>query len=167
MLVILGLDPGLADTGYGLLGSEGSMNRYLAHGAIHTSADLPMTDRLHRIYEELSIIITKYQPQEASIETLYFSKNSGSAMSVAHARGVLLLACALQGLPVREYAPNEIKQAVCGNGKAEKKQIQYMMQVLLGMSELPRPNHAADALAAAFCHSLNRNFPRKILGGDA
>lgn len=159
MDIILGLDPGLADTGYGIVCARDNMIHHMAHGCISTRASLPLEQRLHRIYQELVAIITEYRPVEASMESLFFSKNTSSAMPVAHARGVLMLACSLHGIPVREYGPGEIKNAVVGSGRADKAQVQQMVRMLLGLSDIPRPDHAADALAAAICHAHNRNFP--------
>lgn len=158
MDIILGLDPGLADTGFGVVCARGNMIHHMVHGAISTKPDLPLDQRLHRIFTEVEAIIKEYQPQAASLESLFFARNATSAMPVAHARGVLMLACALHGIPVREYTPNEIKQAVLGSGKAEKRQVQAMVRVILGLADLPRPDHAADALAAAICHAHRRTF---------
>jgi crossover junction endodeoxyribonuclease RuvC len=150
---ILGLDPGLADTGYGLIAVSGNNIRYLQHGHFKTAADLPLENRLHLIFSALQAVIQEWQPSQASIESLFFTKNISSAMPVAHARGVIMLCCAMAKLPVREYSPPQIKQAVVGSGRAEKSQVQEMVRLILGLAEIPKPDHAADALAAAICHA--------------
>ena len=150
---ILGLDPGLADLGWGMVLVEGSMIRHLGHGAIHTKANQSVELRLHQIHLELSAVIAEWKPQAASIEALFFAKNVSSALPVAQARGVILLSCAMAGLPVAEYTPSQIKQAVVGSGRAEKLQVQEMVRLILGLPAIPKPDHAADALAAAICHS--------------
>ena len=148
---IIGVDPGLASTGWGLVEFSSGRLRYIAHGCIETQADEPRGERLLFIYQSFSNVLRKYRPTEAAIENLYFGKNISSAMTVAEARGVLLLALSAQGLPVLELTPNAIKKAVVGVTKAEKKQIQEMVRFLLGLSEIPKPDHAADALGAAIC----------------
>jgi crossover junction endodeoxyribonuclease RuvC len=150
-MIVLGIDPGLADTGWGILKKEGLKSRYIAHGCIKTNKEQLLEERLRIIYEECYNIISLYKPQVAAMETLYFSKNTSSAMQVAHARGVTLLALNQHSIKVQNYTPNTIKQAVAGSGQADKETIQNMMKVLLGLKELPKPHHAADALAAALC----------------
>lgn len=150
---ILGLDPGLADTGYGIITVAGNSLRHLHHGFIRTPASLPLENRLHQIFLALQVIIQEWQPVQAGIESLFFTKNISSAMPVAHARGVIMLCCAMAGLPVQEYSPPQIKQAVVGSGRAEKLQVQEMVRLILGLSAIPKPDHAADALAAAICHA--------------
>lgn len=150
---ILGLDPGLADTGWGIISAAGNTMRYLQHGCIRTPANLPLANRLHLIFSGIQAVITQWAPQQASIEALFFAKNVSSAMPVAHARGVIILSCSLADLPVQEYTPAQIKQAVVGSGRAEKLQVQDMVRLILGLSEIPKPDHAADALAAAICHA--------------
>jgi crossover junction endodeoxyribonuclease RuvC len=125
--------------------------RYIAHGCIETTAGKKRGERLCFIHDSFLKILKKYQPTEAAIENLYFGKNISSAMAVAEARGVLLLALSSRGLPVHEFTPNAIKQAVVGVSKADKNQIQEMVRFLLGLTETPKPNHAADALGAAIC----------------
>ncbi|MCL2520628.1 MAG: crossover junction endodeoxyribonuclease RuvC [Spirochaetaceae bacterium] len=148
---IIGLDPGLADTGWGVIKKDGAKSLYIAHGCITTGKDEGLEGRLLTIYNELIKILTAYRPQAAAIENLYFSKNSSSALEVAHARGVLMLALAGQHIKVNHYAPNTIKLAVTGYGKADKATVQAMVKLLLGLAEIPKPNHAADALAMALC----------------
>ncbi|MDA3957733.1 crossover junction endodeoxyribonuclease RuvC [Oceanispirochaeta sp.] len=153
MIPILGIDPGLAHAGWGLITHDGMRSRYLAHGVIKTDSKASIADRLLCLYDELSKVIEEYKPGTAGIETLYFAKNVSSAMPVAEARGVLILCMAKHNLTVIDYTPLQIKQAVVGNGRAEKNQVQSMVALILKLKEIPRPDHAADALAAALCHA--------------
>ena len=150
---ILGIDPGYAIMGYGIIDKEGSRISLAGYGAITTDKDTPMPDRLKIVYSELMDIIAEYQPDEVSIEELYFNTNATTAIHVGEARGVALLACSNSGLPIFEYTPLQIKMTLTGNGRAEKKQIQLMVQRLLTLDSIPRPDDAADAVAAAICHS--------------
>jgi len=158
MKVILGIDPGLAFTGYGIIRCSGSRFRCIAHGTVRTSPRDGMGERLVQIHQGIMDIITTYEPEEAGIETVYFSKNSKSAIPVAQARGVVLYALASRGVPFAEYTPLELKQAVVGNGRAEKAQVQQVLKMIFNLAELPRPDHASDALAAAFCHANFSGF---------
>jgi crossover junction endodeoxyribonuclease RuvC len=158
MKVILGIDPGLASTGYGVIRCSGSRFRCIAHGTVRTSPRDGMGERLVQIHQGIMDIITTYDPAEAGIETVYFSKNSKSAIPVAQARGVVLYTLASRGVPFAEYTPLELKQAVVGNGRAEKIQVQNVLKMIFNLQELPTPDHAADALAAAFCHANFSGF---------
>jgi len=153
---IIGVDPGLASTGWGVLEFSSGRLRYIAHGCIETQSETPRGERLVFIYKSFLKVLKTYKPAEAAMENLYFGKNISSAMTVAEARGVLLLALSAQGLPVQELTPNAIKMAVAGVIKAEKIQVQEMVRFILGLKEIPRPDHAADALGAAICaaHSV-------------
>jgi crossover junction endodeoxyribonuclease RuvC len=146
---IIGLDPGLASSGWGLIDFDGRQVRYVAHGCIETKADCPFAERLFFICERIRLVLHTYKPLEAAIETLYFSRNVSSAIPVAQARGVLCMAMAEQGIPVCEFTPNIIKQAVAGRGGANKAEVQAMVRLLLRLDAIPKPDHAADALAAA------------------
>jgi crossover junction endodeoxyribonuclease RuvC len=148
---IIGVDPGLASTGWGVVDFSGNRLRYIAHGCIETKADRPRSERLFFIYQAFAQVLKTWRPAESAIETLYFARNVSSAMAVAEARGVLCMALTQQGLPVMEITPNAIKQAVVGHGAADKKQIQEMIRVILGLESIPKPDHAADALGAAVC----------------
>jgi crossover junction endodeoxyribonuclease RuvC len=141
----------LASTGWGVVEYSQGRLSYIAHGCITTHADENRGGRLLVIHKAFLKILKSYKPSEAAMENLFFGKNVSSAMSVAEARGVLLLALASQGLPVKELTPNSIKQAVVGVIRAEKKQVQEMVRLILGLKDIPRPAHAADALAAAVC----------------
>ena len=149
---IIGVDPGLANAGWGIIDVNGNRLSYITHGSIKTEAGLPAPLRLKILFTELQKILQLYNPTEAGIETLYFAKNVKSALPVAEARGVLSLSLVLADLNVREYTPLQIKQAVVGNGRADKNQVQQMVKLLLALEKIPRPDHAADALAAAICH---------------
>jgi len=151
-LRVLGIDPGTAITGYGIVEGEGDELTVLAFGVITTPAHQPLAQRLQQIYRELQALIAKWQPHSAAVEELFFSKNARTALAVGHARGVILLALTDAGLPIQEYKPAEVKQAVAGYGAAPKEQVQSMVQLLLGLKEVPRPDDAADALAIAICH---------------
>jgi len=151
-LRVLGIDPGTAITGYGVVEGEGDSLTLTTYGAITTPANQPLAQRLQHIYQELQALIAAWDPDSAAVEELFFSKNARTALSVGHARGVILLAITEAGLPIQEYKPAEIKQAVAGYGNAPKQQVQGMVQLLLGMDEMPSPDDAADALAVAICH---------------
>jgi crossover junction endodeoxyribonuclease RuvC len=148
----LGIDPGTAITGYGVIEGEGDSLVVTTYGAVTTPANQPLAQRLQHIYRELRALITEWHPDSAAVEELFFSKNARTALSVGHARGVALLALTEAGLPIQEYKPAEVKQAVAGYGNAPKQQVQGMVQLLLNLDEVPRPDDAADALAVAICH---------------
>lgn len=156
---VIGIDPGLAATGYGIITSLNNRMTYIAHGVINTSSKDSHQSRLVFIYTEINKILDLYLPTEGGMETLYFAKNVTSALGVAEARGVLSLALAIRGIVLGEYSPKEIKQAVTGSGGADKKLVQESVRLLLGMKEIPKPDHAADALAAAITriHTLLLN----------
>lgn len=149
---ILGIDPGLASTGFGVIETTGNSYRHLHHGVILTGAAEATGDRLARIYREIEAVIRKFSPTEAAVESLFFAKNATSAIPVAQARGVVLLALVHAGISGAEYAPQAIKRALVGQGRAEKYQVQELVRVVLGLPEIPSPDHAADALAVAVCH---------------
>ena len=163
-LRILGVDPGLAKTGYGIIDSVSSRLVYVTHGVISTPPEMETGRRLQCIYERLAALIAEYAPAEASLENLYFAKNITSAMPVAQARGVAFLLFSQQSLPARDYPPPVIKRAIVGHGRAEKAQVQEMVRLLLGLPEIPSPDHAADALAAAICHAHSRRVMQVING---
>ncbi len=150
---ILGIDPGLAFTGYGVIMVEGSRYHHISHGVIKTQAKNGIGLRFMQIQEEIQKLIETYIPVEAGIESLYFYKNSKSAIPVAQASGVILVTLARAGIPFGTYTPLELKQAVIGYGKAEKRQVQEMLKILFNMNTVPEPDHAADALAAAICQA--------------
>jgi len=150
---ILGLDPGTATIGFGIIETGRQKHRLLDYGCIKTAAGLPLNIRLKQIYEDLQTIVKEWKPQAVAIEELFFSKNVKSAIQVAHARGAMMQQLALGSHQIAEYKPQQVKEAVCGYGKAEKRQVQKMVQLILEMEEMPHPDDAADALALAICHA--------------
>ena len=149
---ILGIDPGYAILGYGVIEKTGNHFRAVEYGALTTDKDTPMPLRLEHLYDGLREIISEYRPQVASIEQLYFNNNAKTAIQVGQARGVAILACIKGGIEVAEYTPLQIKQALVGYGRADKKQVQFMVKTMLNLQEVPSPDDTADALAAAICH---------------
>ncbi len=149
---VLGIDPGTATTGYGIVEETEEGLRALTYGVVTTPADCPLPQRLQTIYGELRRLVREWQPDVAAVEELYFNLNVRTAMSVGQARGVALLAMADEGVTVAEYGPGEVKQALTGYGGAGKRQMQEMVRMLLGLSAPPHPDDAADALAVAICH---------------
>ncbi len=152
-MVILGIDPGVATIGFGVINAERQKNTLIQYGTITTPAGIPLASRLLQISNDMEELIHLFQPDEMAIEELFFSTNITTGISVAHGRGVILLAAEKLGVPVFEYTPIQVKQAVAGYGKADKKQVMLMTQRLLHMNRIPRPDDAADALAIAICHS--------------
>jgi crossover junction endodeoxyribonuclease RuvC len=155
-MLVLGLDPGLAITGYGLVRETGSGDlEMVAYGVITTPAGDPIPERLLAIDRELGALIARHRPDVVAIEELFFSKNVTTAMIVGQARGVIILGAARSGLPIFEYKPMEIKQAIAGYGKAPKSQVQEMVRMLLDLDRIPQPDDAADGVAVAVCHIHN------------
>jgi len=150
-LIVLGIDPGTAMTGYGLVERTGSRLRAVDYGCLETPAGMPLPERLLLIQDGLIDLVETHRPDLVAVERLFFNKNVQTAFAVGQARGVALLTAARFGLPVHEYGPHEVKLAVTGHGRAEKVQVQRMVQVVLGLAVLPRPDDAADALAIAIC----------------
>lgn len=149
---ILGIDPGVATIGFGLIEADRASTRLLRYGVITTPAGLPLSSRLYQISQDMSQLLEQFKPQEMAVEELFFSKNITTGIAVAHGRGVILLEAERAGIPAYEYTPMQVKQAVAGYGGAEKKQVMLMTQRLLKMKKIPRPDDAADALAIAICH---------------
>ncbi len=153
MVVVLGIDPGTAHTGYGVVLSSGRTLAALDGGVIETAAGQPPENRLATIHARVGDLIDEHDPEAVAIEDLYFGQNVVSALAVGQARGVVLLAAGQAGLPCFSYTPQQIKQSVCGSGRAAKDQVQRMVGTLLTLPAPPRPDHAADALAVAICHA--------------
>ncbi|AGL01237.1 crossover junction endodeoxyribonuclease RuvC [Desulfoscipio gibsoniae] len=153
---VLGVDPGIAITGYGIVDFAGGKFRPVTYGCIRSAADMSPHLRLNKLYNELKDLIVKYHPQCLAVEELFFNRNVRTAMSVGQARGVIILAAARAGLAVYEYTPLQVKQAVVGRGRADKQQVQYMIKMILNLPAVPRPDDVADALAVAVCH-VNKN----------
>jgi crossover junction endodeoxyribonuclease RuvC len=151
-VLALGIDPGTAITGYGLVREDEEGLVLIAYGAVTTPPGQPLPKRLQSIYQGLVQVIHQYQPEVAAVEELFFSRNARTALSVGHARGVVLLALADAGLPIYEYKPLAVKQAIVGYGHADKRQVQEMVRLVLCLPQLPQPDDAADAIALAVCH---------------
>lgn len=150
---ILGIDPGVAIVGFGVVDSEGGTQRMVQYGAINTPANTPLAARLVQIEQDLTELLNQFKPDEVAIEELFFSKNITTGIAVAHARGVILATIEKAGIPVYEYTPMQVKQAVVGYGLAEKNQVMDMTKRLLKLRAVPKPDDAADALAIAICHA--------------
>lgn len=157
-MLIVGIDPGIATTGYGLVRDTASGVEVVDFGVVITPAGAAPEIRLLQLFTELNKILLLHQPQSGAVEKLFFQRNVTTAMSVGQARGVAMLALAQNRIPVSEYTPLVVKQAVTGYGKAEKSQVQQMVKVLLGLQDIPRPDDAADALAVAICHLHSIKF---------
>ena len=154
---ILGIDPGYAIMGYGVLDYTGNKFTTVDYGAITTDVGVPMPERLAILYSGLQSVIAEYHPDEASIEELFFQNNAKTAIGVGEARGVAILACIQGGLDIYEYTPLQIKQALVGYGQATKSQVQAMVKMILHLDSVPKPDDTADAVAAAICHAHSRN----------
>lgn len=150
--IILGIDPGLANTGWGIIKQLGGRMYCLAYGCISTPADMELSKRLQKLHDQMALIVERYNPTCLGIEIVYFGANTQSALATGQARGAVLVACAEHDLRVKEFNPLQIKYAVTGEGRAEKAQVQYMVKQILGLEAEPKPDHAADALAAAICY---------------
>ena len=150
---ILGIDPGVATIGFGVIDAQRQNNTLIRYGVISTPAGLPLSHRLSQIYADMQELVRTFQPDEMEGEERFVNTNLTTGIAVAHGRGVILLAAEQMGIPIFEYTPMQVKQAVVGYGKAEKKQVMLMTQRLLKMDKIPRPDDAADALAIAICHS--------------
>ena len=150
---ILGIDPGVAIVGFGVVDSEGGTQQMVQYGAINTPANTPLAARLVQIEQDLMELLDQFKPDEVAIEELFFSKNITTGIAVAHARGVILATVEKAGIPLYEYTPMQVKQAVVGYGLAEKNQVMDMTKRLLKLRSVPKPDDAADALAIAICHA--------------
>ncbi len=152
-MIILGIDPGIAIVGYGIIDYTAGKFHVLDYGAITTPAHTPIEDRLATIYADMSTLIQNYRPEEMAIEELFFNSNQKTAIQVAEARGVILLAARNNHVRINEYTPLQVKQAVVGYGRAEKQQVQSMITTILGLKKIPKPDDTADALALAICNA--------------
>jgi crossover junction endodeoxyribonuclease RuvC len=152
-MIVLGIDPGLANTGYGVVTRRDGRLAALDGGVIETSADASRERRLADIHAEVEQLIAAHEPDAVALEELYFGQNVRTAFAVGHARGVVMLAAGQRGLSCTGYTPQQVKGAVCGNGRADKGQVARMVQALLGLAQPPTPDHASDALAVAICHA--------------
>jgi crossover junction endodeoxyribonuclease RuvC len=152
-VIVLGIDPGVANTGYGVVAHRRGRLVALDGGVIETAAGQDAGARLARIHERVGALMDEYAPDAVAVEDLYFGENARSAFAVGQARGVVILAAGQRGVRTSSYTPQQVKAAVCGSGRAAKDQVQRMVQTLLMLQELPKPDHAADALAVAICHA--------------
>ena len=162
-MTILGIDPGYAIVGWGVLSYQGNKFKAVDYGAITTDASMDMFDRFKSIHDDLNRIMDRYQPDAMAIEELFFNSNRTTAINVAQARGVLLLSALNHDVPIFEYTPLQVKQAVAGYGRAEKQQVQQMTKLLLNLDTVPKPDDTADALAIAICHGHSYNPRRDAL----
>ena len=152
-MIILGIDPGIATIGFGVLDSDRADIRLVKCGVIETPAHTSLSSRLEQIYDDMLSLLELFKPDAVSIEELFFNTNKKTAVDVAQARGVILLAACTNGARIMEYTPLQVKQSVVGYGRAEKKQVQEMTKQILGLSAVPKPDDTADALALALCHA--------------
>ncbi len=151
-MIVIGIDPGLAIVGFGVIRADEKKNTPVSYGCIRTPEGLQVPARLAKIYDEVSLLLDKYSPEAVAVEKLFFAKNVTNAMSVSEARGVICLAAEQRKIPVFEYTPSQVKQSITGSGKADKKQMQQMIMRLLSLDEIPTPDDAADGLSIALCH---------------
>jgi crossover junction endodeoxyribonuclease RuvC len=166
-MLVLGIDPGTASTGFGVVRSVGSRLQALAEGVIETRPGVPLELRLAQIHARVVELLDEHQPDAIAIEELYFGANVRTAFAVGQARGVVLLAAGQRGVPSRSYTPQQVKGAVCGHGRAEKEQVGRMVARLLGLAAPPAPDHAADALAVAICDLNRAPLARAVATGFA
>ena len=166
-MIVLGIDPGTANTGYGVVRGVGSRLQAVAQGVIETAAGVPLERRLADIHQRIGDLLDEHQPEAVAIEELYFGANARTAFAVGQARGVVLLAAGQRALPCAGYTPQQVKGAVCGSGRAHKDQVARMVQTLLALPEQPRPDHAADALAVAVCHANCAPLAAALAGAPA
>jgi crossover junction endodeoxyribonuclease RuvC len=166
-VVVLGIDPGLANTGYGVVARRRGQLLALDGGVIATRAELAPERRLAEIHAAVDALLEEHDPDAVALEELYFGQNVRTAFAVGQARGAVLLAAGQHGLPCSSYTPQQVKGAVCGSGRAQKDQVARMVKTLLGLAEEPRPDHAADALAVAICHANCAPLARALAGAGA
>ncbi|MBQ2455518.1 MAG: crossover junction endodeoxyribonuclease RuvC [Firmicutes bacterium] len=160
---ILGIDPGYAIMGYGVVEKKGNSLTLVTAGAVTTPKEMIMSDRLKTLYQGLMDVIAEYQPEEVAIEELYFNTNAKTVIFVGEARGVAILACSNSGLPIFEYTPLQIKTSMTGNGRADQKQVQFMVKRILKLDDIIRPDDAADAVAAAITHANTGEVRKKMM----
>jgi crossover junction endodeoxyribonuclease RuvC len=166
-MIVLGIDPGLASTGYGVVARRDGRLVALDGGVIETPAGVPRERRLADIHADVDALISTHDPDVVALEELYFGQNVRTAFAVGHARGVVMLAAGQRGLPCSGYTPQQVKAAVCGNGRADKDQVARMVKTLLALEHEPRPDHAADALAVAVCHANCAPFSQALARAGA
>lgn len=155
---ILGLDPGLAILGFGIIDEEGNKLKLVDYGIINSEPDITFPERLKLLYDDLDFLINRYKPEIVAVEELFYNRNATTAIKVAQARGVQVLCCQQHDLPLYEFTPLQVKQTITGYGRADKKQVQLMVKSLLNMDHMPQPDDAADAIAIAICLSFAGRF---------
>lgn len=161
-MIILGIDPGIATVGWGVIKKSGATSTVVDYGHISTDKNLPLSERLLEIHADITALLEKFQPEEAAVEELFFYNNQKTAIDVAQARGVVLLTLEQNRVTVAGYTPLEVKQALTNYGAADKRQVQEMVKILLNLKAIPKPDDAADALAIALCHSARRTFDNHL-----
>lgn len=157
-MIIFGIDPGIAIVGYGVLEYKGNKFNVIDYGSVQTTNEYSFPKRLKIVYDEISLLLDKHKPDALAIEELFFNKNVKTAITIGQARGAQILAAVNKGIEVYEYTPLQVKQGVVGYGRADKRQIQEMVKILLNLEEIPKPDDVADALAVAICHAHSGNF---------
>ena len=157
-MIVLGIDPGIAIVGYGIVEYNNNSFKVLNYGAITTPPKINLSNRIKTIYDDINTLIRSYSIDALAIEELFFNKNVKTAIDVAHARGVIMVSCSNYGIPIYEYTPLQVKQGVVGYGRAAKNQIQEMVKVILNLPEIPKPDDVADGLALAICHCHSINY---------
>jgi crossover junction endodeoxyribonuclease RuvC len=166
-MVVLGIDPGLANTGFGVVLRRSGRLTALDGGVIETRAGVPAERRLSALHQRVCDLIVEHEPDAIALEALYFGQNARSAFAVGQARGAVMVAAGERGVPCADYTPQQVKGAVCGSGRAQKDQVQRMVQSLLRLPDPPRPDHAADALAVAICHANHAPLARAVFAREA
>ncbi len=161
-MIIIGIDPGYAITGFGVIEYEGNHFKLIESGSIQTKAGIPLPIRIAKIYDDMTLLIEKYKPDAISIEELFFNRNTTTAIGVAQGRGAVLIAAAKTSTPIYEYTPLQVKQGVTGYGRADKKQVQMMVKTVLGLETVPKLDDTTDAIAIAICHAHSYRFAKPI-----
>ena len=161
-MIIIGIDPGYAITGFGVLEYEGNHFKLIESGSIQTKAGIPLPTRIAKIYDDMNTLIEKYKPDAIAIEELFFNRNTTTAIGVAQGRGAVLIAAAKTSTPIYEYTPLQVKQGVTGYGRADKKQVQMMVKTVLGLEKVPKLDDTTDAIAIGICHAHSHRFSKPI-----
>ena len=161
-MIIIGIDPGYAITGFGVLEYEGNHFKLIESGSIQTKAGIPLPTRIAKIYDDMNSLIEKYKPDAIAIEELFFNRNTTTAIGVAQGRGAVLIAAAKTSTPIYEYTPLQVKQGVTGYGRADKKQVQMMVKTVLGLEKVPKLDDTTDAIAIGICHAHSHRFSKPI-----
>ena len=161
-MIIIGIDPGYAITGFGVIEYEGNHFKLIESGSIQTKAGIPLPTRIAKIYDDMNTLIEKYKPDAIAIEELFFNRNTTTAIGVAQGRGAVLIAAAKTSTPIYEYTPLQVKQGVTGYGRADKKQVQMMVKTVLGLEKVPKLDDTTDAIAIGICHAHSHRFSKPI-----